>query len=467
MYNLEAIEYLLVAVLIALQLLTAFRSFWKIMTYRMMIPNTISLAAGNTLHYDGMDDDKYKQRKALITNINNYLLKNKGSAPDFNQVMDMVERNTGVLEEEINHNLSVPLYLGIMGTMIGIVLGLWNMSDLAAGMDSSNAGDALGQGINILLGGVKIAMLASFTGILLTVFNSSFTFSRARRRLERNKNNLYNFIQTELLPVISKDLNVVMQTLQNNMMLFTQRFDDNLGRLEGLLNKNYDTLQAQDNILTALKDIDVTRFVSANVSILSELRKGTDKLEKFNLYLDQMNSFVSSSQQLADSFNSLLQRTSHIDEIAQGIELQFTLSTDLLQFLKSHFAQLEARGSLIQQSMIGIDTVLDDSLNQLKEHITAKITAIKEMTITEQELFAKSLDSNREGLGKLKYLESIDAAINNLHVQQKENSHVVYKNLGKIEERLDQLYNVLHKQAARQEKNVFKTILKKMKFGKK
>src|SRR5690606_28850043 len=68
----------------------------------------------------------------ILFSVNNYLIRNRGAASDFNLIKDIVERNTDAVEEDINSSIGIPLYLGLMGTMMGIVIGLFNMPDLGA-----------------------------------------------------------------------------------------------------------------------------------------------------------------------------------------------------------------------------------------------------------------------------------------------------------------------------------------------
>lgn len=69
----------------------------------------------------------------------------------------------------------MPLYLGLMGTMIGVLLGIYELissrglSSLLSGGDSSEAAS----GVESLLSGVALAMIASFFGVLLTTLGAS------------------------------------------------------------------------------------------------------------------------------------------------------------------------------------------------------------------------------------------------------------------------------------------------------
>jgi hypothetical protein len=59
----------------------------------------------------------------ILFSVNNYLIRNRGASSDFNLIKDIVERNTNAVEEDINISIGIPLYLGLMGTMLGIVIG--------------------------------------------------------------------------------------------------------------------------------------------------------------------------------------------------------------------------------------------------------------------------------------------------------------------------------------------------------
>ena len=70
----------------------------------------------------------------LIDSINNYLTKNKGVI-DFAVVHSLIERNIKSNEEIASSNVSLPLYIGLMGTFLGIIYGLSKI-DLSVGISN-------------------------------------------------------------------------------------------------------------------------------------------------------------------------------------------------------------------------------------------------------------------------------------------------------------------------------------------
>jgi len=107
------------------------------------------------------DEENNPIVKKILHSVNTYLLRNKGAVSDFNLIKDVVDRNTDAVDEEINNLLPIPLYLGLVGTMMGIVIGLFLMPSISD--------ENFDKAIDTLIGGVKIAMIASFVGLLLTI----------------------------------------------------------------------------------------------------------------------------------------------------------------------------------------------------------------------------------------------------------------------------------------------------------
>lgn len=65
-------------------------------------------------------DKNSSEFRKILDSINNYLQKNKGAVSDFMLIKDIVERNCDSKEEEITIQTPIPLYIGLMGTMLGI-----------------------------------------------------------------------------------------------------------------------------------------------------------------------------------------------------------------------------------------------------------------------------------------------------------------------------------------------------------
>ena len=370
----EKIEGLLVCTIILIQLVVFVKTNIKIAIFKKIIPNIKLLKiskiwiplsdlkqlspqeilsnleqykeATNIDRYSGLETE-LAEVNLVISNaktnyifdnilfaINNYLIRNRGASSDFNLIKDVVERNTNAVEEDINLTIGIPLYLGLMGTMIGIVIGLFNMPDLAA------VGADFNEGISLLIGGVKIAMIASFTGLLLTIINSGWTFKSSLSLIESRKNDLYTFFQIELLPIINQGLASTLESLQRNLMSFNDKFTDQLtafastvSSLSGIFDSSKEAIKAQKDLLDSIDKTKVAEMTRYNVKVLQQLDISVIKFEKFNTYLTNVNLFVDNSQQIVGRTNELLERTDNFKAIAINLESRLDQSQKLLEFL--------------------------------------------------------------------------------------------------------------------------------------
>ena len=328
----------------------------------------------------------------IIYSLNIYLLKNRGVASDFNLIKDVAERNTGAVENEINQTISLPLYFGLLGTFLGIIVGLFQIS----GINFSSDPSALDVAIATLLNGVMIAMVASFTGLSLTIFNSGFLYKKAIVIIEDNKNDFYTFIQTDLLPVLNQGINSTFHSLQQNLHKFNDEFKVNVTKLSSVMGKNYDALIAQEKILTALDNIDIAEFAKANVKVLKELQVSTEKFGQFNEYLEQMNEMLTNSRNFAHKINEIIERTDNLNSVGTLIVETFERNKDLQLFLQSHYNSLDRSHQLISESVSKVNNTLDESLDKLKEFTQNKIIEVQKSVNKVNNTLDESLDKLKE-----------------------------------------------------------------------
>lgn len=128
----------------------------------------------------------------IIDNLNAYLLKNGNQIADYHLMKDIVDRNCDTKGEEINTQIPFPLYLGLMGTMLGILVGvgflvfgggLTELLDTGTATIDSTSTSSTGNGIYQLLSGVALAMISSVCGIIFTTY-ASYRSKNAKRQLE-------------------------------------------------------------------------------------------------------------------------------------------------------------------------------------------------------------------------------------------------------------------------------------------
>lgn len=400
----EYFEIIVVLGIIALQLWLFLTTKARIDLYEHAIPPSGQLGIGTdrSIIYEGPDNSIFDQVRHAI---NTYLDRNDQAVPDFYLIKDIVERNVNTLEEEINLALSLPLYLGLMGTMIGIVVGLFNMPDLSLVLDSAAKDAQLNSGISSLIGGVKIAMIASFTGLLLTSINSGWLFKGSRAQVEHCKNDFYTLVQTELLPVLNQSMSATLVSLQRNLLVFNQDFSQGLNRLADIFQTGYEAITSQERVLDKLENIDITQIAKFNINVLKELQKSTAEFEQFNMYLHQLNTFVDNSRQLADRAGDIFARTEDIGNIAQNLEKRLDESQALLGFLSRHFKDLDNYKNYVNQAVADVGHTVSGTFQELRQHIQNSTEQVRQFTVDEIDALRNALSESRTNLGNLAFLE--------------------------------------------------------------
>ena len=297
------------------------------------------------------DEESHPILAEIENAINTYLLHNKGSASDFNLIKDIVERYTSAVQREIDSLTPIPLYLGLMGTVAGIVVGLALIALTGDGFEAFVAQpDAV---IGSLMSGVALAMLASFIGILCTT-SCSWMDKNGSTVLEAGKNQFYTWIQTELLPVISNSATGAIALLSRNLSKINTSLEKTVRRLDTKLGEIGKTYDSQVELLHLMNEIDINKIATANVKTLAALNSAMGNLQQFATFLDNSSEYVKNVRALNDDLNAHMERTDALVEIAQ--------------FYRQHHQVLSARQDTINQAVVKVDDTLQKTLADLTQN---------------------------------------------------------------------------------------------------
>ena len=256
----------------------------------------------------------------VITDTNDYLRANKGAAADFNTLRDISEREAALLDQEIEAQISTPLYLGLLGTFLGAILGLVALvnpfgAEVAAGESSFNNAD-----VTHFLGGILIAMSGSFIGLALTLAGNQLLKS-ARAQRDRYKNGYYNFLQKALLPRLNSDmqasmsnLKAVLDTFNNDFFSKIQAdFFSKIAEFTPLISSITENVSVQKNFLEKLQQIGYTELANATIKVFDRVDESAASFEKFLGYQESLNVAVSKGADTAVTITSLLDRLSSLE----------------------------------------------------------------------------------------------------------------------------------------------------------
>ena len=381
---------------------------------------------------------------SILNSLNKYLLRNRHSVADFSLIKDIVERNTDAVEEEVNLTLSTPLYLGLMGTMLGVVIGIFSMSDFIGAQIKD---DTISAAIGILLGSVKIAMIASFVGLLLTIYNSAIVFKGSKSKLENKKNDFYTMIQVELLPSLNQGVGATFDSLQRNLFQFNEKFDSNLDRLSTVFDKNYESIIMQKQLVEQMDSSKVADITKYNMKVLSEMNNSLVQFDKFNTLFSNINAYLANSYKLADRSSELLERTSNFEKIATSIESSLDQNSKLNNFLSAHFSDLEIHKTKIDESIVNMGFNIKDTFDQLnssmqhasqvlsEEAITRNLNSktlfadftndLKESFVQQAKTMNNMFEEKKSSLDYLKHLETLLREVKALNSGSTDNERLV------------------------------------------
>ncbi|HOY30364.1 MAG TPA: hypothetical protein PKW80_00655 [Bacteroidales bacterium] len=444
----ETIEILITVTFVLIQLLIFIRTLKKIRIYKNLIPDTSSLKVSkaycsaerikNKLPseiYEKIQGGEYENDPAscedaveiifieksdtndlsqykIIDLINNNLIAQSKHDPDINQINELVERNTEAAEDDINLTISTPIYIGLMATIFGIIIGLTFISRekfiVGQGINT-----ILDSGLSMLIGGVKIAMIASFTGLLLTTLNSGIYFKNAKRKVEFNKNSFFAFLKANIYTLINNDEN----SLQNNLNNFNRTFSENINKFSHIFDNVSQILQNQQSIIKSLNTVEFLDVQKNSIAVLEQVNASAESFKGFNEYLSKLNTFIENSEKIVE-------RTNNIVHIADTIKTNLDTSRELMEFLTSHLKQLEKHGDMaeaaINQNKQEIDKKLVDLQNrfvdvfrELENYIKNKNQAIQDFAVQEEQKLREALSSSHTYLGNLTFLPELKEGVEN------------------------------------------------------
>lgn len=365
----------------------------------------------------------------IITKINNYISENSDCV-DLNEMKDIVNRIT---DKEFNSavaNRAFPMYLGLMGTYSGIAFGLgslvWAMVENTDKMFGSEA-------VYTFIGGVVVAMLTSFFGLIFTTLNNN-SASITSKYLDSEKDIFFSLLQTEVLPLVPSTL---AQTLKEEF----QSSISSLGQTIGNLNTTISSLNTElkstfENITQEFgnKLSNSLRGIQETVKVLTEsssayvesMRKQDEILNKLNspafatvlnkicTTIDKCESANSKIEEIKDNANIISEKQSEINE-QQNVLL--TSQTALINAQKSVVENIKELKNEFGKDVVELHEQLNnisissqERLNTLLKEPSAMFDYIKE-TLEQFKVIANFVENVAENeftaqSGRIEYINN-------------------------------------------------------------
>jgi hypothetical protein len=463
-------EYYIIGAIAIFQLSIFINVIRKIISLNKFFPSIKKLSVKNSnidyaetkqinvdlIAHDGKTSDGFSE---VMKSTNSYLINNKGSAADFNIIKDITERHIDAIINNINSTINSPLYLGLAGTFFGIIYGLSFLD-----FDSPVNGVSVisSSSISSLIKGVITAMIASATGLILTIINSAWIYKDALYNNEKQKNLYYDFIQSQLLPKLSKDVSESLGTLKSNLDYFNNRFGENLIHYKDSFQLLNDNLQKEKDFLDAIQQVGLNKLSLQIVKTFEAVNDASNDFQDFKQYQTELNKTVSSSIAILKEYNQISANFDNFNKNLDVVSHHIIESSDFYHefksFLERHFSEVEVRKNIFTESIDKIDTVLSSKLKELSEktleqadfynvqwrstvdvlnkdivtlftkvadYIQSEAESLKKYISSEEHGLQKIFESNKEFFKDFRYIEQLFSKFSS----HAEVSHIHYQNV--------------------------------------
>lgn len=378
----------------------------------------------------------------LISEINHYVAKTKGTT-DFAVIQNKVERKLNMRYDQSVAKLAFPTYLGLMGTFAGVFLGI---SMFIGGFNG--AGDITDESIKNLLFGVLVSMSTSLIGLLLTTINNALA-GESRKNIEEDKNDFYDFVQTELMP--SLDVSMVLaitrlhetvdrfepafnrviwgfqETFDRCTRAFGDSFEKNVTAVAAAVNtmgKNMDKINEnidyQKQLLAMYKSSELIRGLDKYIEAAEHFVSITKSLDKFEEARRMMLAATQEAINIQDSYtealripravavriNQILDRIKtfedNVNRVGGSLENRQILGNDIVETIREQVNQLRKKDKIAEKYF----EVADENLEKLYENQTRVIGQLDER-------YATAINLHMEGFEKLlkEHQEEIEARL--------------------------------------------------------
>ncbi len=356
----ESIEFLIIGGLVICQIYIFVQNWKAINALGQVFPDPSKLGTYTTdvlgIKYELIRNRGYsKEFTQILTDTNKYLQNNKGAAADLGLLKDISESTVDSIDEKVQAQIATPLYLGLLGTFAGAILGIGSM--ISASDTSTIKSEDLGK----FLFGILIAMIGSFFGLLFTLWGNHL-LKNAKAQRNEFKNAYYTFLRTSLLPRLNSDMQTSMSSLKAVLDTFNQDFFgkiqndffQQIAKFVPLIGQLTQNIAVQKDFLQKVEDIGITKLANASIKVWDRVDQSAHHFEKFLGYQETLNASLEEATNSVDIISEMLGRLSSLEEAVIAVPTYLQKHDDTLrewvQFFTQHNKLLNDVSLGMQQS---------------------------------------------------------------------------------------------------------------------
>ena len=361
-----------------------------------------SKAAIKLINITNYHDPNNQTFLEILQNINTYLIKNISFETDLQVLQAIIERKIESSTSKVELSINLPLYLGLLGTFSGIILGLISLS--GEGIDNLFS-------ISNLLFNVALSMIVSGAGLFFTVLNFQ-QYKTAVHVSAQRKNDLINFLQLEFHSSQKKDISSAIFSLQGSMQQFNKEFRDSLTSFSFSMNKVEQIVATQENILNVINQSNITEIIRFNREMVEQIAQSADSIKSFNTFSIQLSDssqiLLTAVQEIVALSNRSKTIETHLNQLTNHVFLQQDVFKDVALFFSQNTKEIEARQGLLNQTMDELTKSIKTHLDSLNNQVWKELDALKQTVASKNEEVRTIADHDIDILQKL-YSSRIDA----------------------------------------------------------
>ena len=411
----------------------------------------------------------------LIGEINHYVAKTKGTT-DFSVIQNKVERKLNMRYDQSVAKLAFPTYIGLMGTFLGVFMGI-----LMFIFGFNGADGITDDAIRNLLIGVLVSMSTSLCGLAFTTKNNAEA-GESRKKVEEDKNDFYDFVQTELMPSLDVSMVLAITKLHETVDRFEPAFNGVIDRFQktfdkctkafgdsfeknvtavasavDIMGKNMDkinkNIQLQEQLLSTLKSGDIVRGMDKYIEAANHFVSITQSLNKFEQARRMMLAAAQESINLQNSFseslkiprevavriNQILDRIKEfensVNRIGGQLDRREILGNDVVNAIGDQIRGISKKGKIADKYLEMADGKLEDLFKEQVKVISTMNNRYKEAIEKHIEGFEKMLSEQTAEIKK-RHKEFTDAIEEKISIEE---VHKDFSNLRKLTDIFEQL----------------------------
>lgn len=346
--------------------------------------------------------EESKNAQKLVSEINDYITKTNG-AVEYAVIKDKTERRIDSLYEFATSKISFPTHLGLMGTFLGVYIGLERFN---AGLGQGDGG-ITDQMIKELIGGIIVSMLTSLIGLVLMTISNNHA-SKVQKNVDAQRDEFFKFLQMSVIPTLGTNVSSSLNRLRSTIGNFEPSFRAVIEEFKTAFRDCTDMFKG-----TFAENAEVlTKSVAEMGSNMTLINENIQKQDQLLATLRQremvvtLDKFVSA----ANSFDAV---TTSIQKLEEAKERIIASTNTLAEKQESYNQSLEIPTRLLQQVNAILDrvTTFEKSINALGVNIeqtqllgNTQINAIEEQLNalkTKHNLIYRYQDTEVEELDKI------------------------------------------------------------------